>query len=97
MKKGLVEAIKKQRDQKKLVPVSLDGSEPPLGFRQYQSIPVRIRRGRLDDESLVNGIAQIIPFDVAAKQALLEAADVRERADLLVQFLRFFGAGGTVQ
>jgi len=53
--------------------------------------------GRLDDESLVNGIAQIIPFDVAAKQALLEAADVLERADLLVQFLRFFGAGGTVQ
>jgi len=53
--------------------------------------------GRLDDESLVNGIAQIIPFDVAAKQALLEAADVSERADLLVQFLRFFGAGGTVQ
>ncbi len=28
--------------------------------------------GRLDDESLVNGIAQIAPFDVAAKQALLE-------------------------
>lgn len=26
---------------------------------------------RLDDESLVNGIAQIAPFDVAAKQALL--------------------------
>ena len=47
---------------------------------------------RLDDEALVNGIAQIAPFDVAAKQALLEAADVPQRADLLVQFLRFFGA-----
>ena len=31
---------------------------------------------RLDDESLVNGIAQIAPFDVAAKQALLEAPDI---------------------
>ena len=53
--------------------------------------------GRLDDESLVNGIAQITPFDVAAKQALLEAADVAERAELLVNFLRFFGQGGTIQ
>ncbi len=46
--------------------------------------------GRLDDESLVNGIAQIAPFDVAAKQALLEAATIADRADLLVQFLTFF-------
>lgn len=28
----------KGRDQRKFVPVSLDGVEPPLGFRQYQSI-----------------------------------------------------------
>jgi len=46
--------------------------------------------GRLDDESLVNGIAQIAPFDVAAKQALLEVLTVPERADMLVQFLQFF-------
>lgn len=46
--------------------------------------------GRLDDESLVNGIAQIAPFDVAAKQALLEAPTIADRADLLVQFLAFF-------
>lgn len=49
--------------------------------------------GRLDDETLVNAIAQVAPFDVAAKQALLEAADVPERADLLIQLLRFFGSG----
>jgi Lon protease-like protein len=47
--------------------------------------------GRLDDESLVNGIAQIAPFDAAAKQALLESPTMLDRADLLVQFLRFFG------
>ena len=46
---------------------------------------------RLDDTSLVNGIAQIAPFDVAAKQALLEAPGIAARADLLVQLLRFFG------
>ncbi|MFS0737915.1 LON peptidase substrate-binding domain-containing protein [Sphingomonas sp. 1P06PA] len=45
---------------------------------------------RLDDEALVNGIAQIAPFDVAAKQALLELPDIRARAELLVQFMQFF-------
>lgn len=49
--------------------------------------------GRLDDEALVNGIAQVAPFDIATKQALLEAGTVTERADLLVQFMRFFGLG----
>jgi len=46
---------------------------------------------RLDDESLVNGIAQIAPFDVAAKQALLEAPNVEERAELIIQLMQFFG------
>ena len=47
--------------------------------------------GRLDDESLVNGIAQIAPFDAAAKQALLEAPDLEGRAELIIQLLAFFG------
>ncbi|WP_085808344.1 LON peptidase substrate-binding domain-containing protein [Sphingomonas sp. TZW2008] len=46
---------------------------------------------RLDDQSLVNGIAQIAPFDVAAKQALLEADGIGTRADLIVQLMQFFG------
>lgn len=44
---------------------------------------------RLDDENLVNGIAQIAPLDVGSKQALLEATDLADRADLLVQFMQF--------
>ena len=44
---------------------------------------------RLDDEMLVNGIAQIAPLDVGSKQALLEARDLTVRADLLVQFMQF--------
>ena len=47
--------------------------------------------GRLDDESLVNGIAQIAPFDAAAKQALLEASDIESRAELIIQLMQFFG------
>ena len=45
--------------------------------------------GRLDDEMLVNGIAQIAPLDVGSKQALLEANGLASRADLLVQFMQF--------
>jgi Lon protease-like protein len=48
---------------------------------------------RLDDVALVNGVSQIAPFDPAAKQALLEAADLRERCELLVQLMQFFGRG----
>jgi Lon protease-like protein len=44
---------------------------------------------RLDDEMLVNAIAQVAPFDVSAKQALLEAESLGSRADLLVQLMQF--------
>ncbi len=46
---------------------------------------------RLDDLSLINGVSQIAPFDTAAKQALLEAPDLRTRCELLVQLMQFFG------
>lgn len=46
---------------------------------------------RLDDRSLVNGVAQIAPFDAAAKQALVEANTLSERAELLSQLMQFFG------
>lgn len=56
---------------------------------------------RLDDESLVNGIAQIAPFDTASKQALLEAETLADRSALIVQLMQFFGRhgdeGGTLQ
>ncbi|CAN5234424.1 LON peptidase substrate-binding domain-containing protein [soil metagenome] len=55
---------------------------------------------RLDDELLVNAIAQVAPFDVSAKQALLEAETLAGRADLLVQlmqFLRLSQSGGEFQ
>lgn len=47
--------------------------------------------GQLDDELLINGIAQVSPFDPSSKQALLEAATLAERADLLVQLMQFYG------
>ena len=36
------------RDRQCLIPISLDGTRPPLGFRQYQVIKFRSWRGRRD-------------------------------------------------
>jgi Lon protease-like protein len=54
---------------------------------------------RLDDTALVNGIAQIAPFDPATKQTLLEADTLSERADRIIQLMQIVGRierdGGT--
>lgn len=47
--------------------------------------------GQLDDTALVNGIAQVAPFDAAAKQAMLEADSINDRAELIMQLMQFFG------
>ncbi len=44
---------------------------------------------RLDDEMLVNAISQVAPFDIGAKQALLEEPTLASRAELLVQLMQF--------
>lgn len=82
-----------------------DGADPdPLGIALRADLEREARRyadakgyaidweavERLDDEGLVNGVAQVTPFDIATKQALLEAPTIAVRADLVVQFLRFF-------
>jgi Lon protease-like protein len=75
----------------------------PLGLAQRAELEREARRyadalgysvdwsalNRLDDEMLVNGIAQIAPLDVGSKQALLEAPDIAARCELLVQFMQF--------
>lgn len=48
---------------------------------------------KLDDEMLVNAIAQIAPFDVTAKQALLEAADLPNRTEMIIQLMQFVRRG----
>ena len=85
-------------------PEAFDDSEPdPLGLAQRAEVEREARRlgdamgltvdweavNRLDDEMLVNAIAQVAPFDVGAKQALLEERTLGGRADLLVQLMQF--------
>jgi len=89
-----------------------DDEPPPLSLAQRAEVEREARRlgdamglavdwnavSRLDDEMLVNAIAQVAPFDVGAKQALLEQPALPGRADLLVQLMQFHRAavtGGT--
>ena len=93
---------------------AFDDSDPPaLSLGQRAEVEREARRlgdamglavdwaavGRLDDEMLVNAIAQVAPFDVGAKQALLEQPTLADRADLLVQLMQFHRAavGGGVE
>ncbi len=60
------------RDMKKLVPLSLDGTEPPLGFRQYQAIPLQFPHGRIDDASLQAVLRAVLPL--AGREAVPRSA-----------------------
>jgi Lon protease-like protein len=80
-----------------------DGEPPPLASIQRAEVEREARRfgdalglavdweavSRLDDEMLVNAIAQVAPFDTGAKQALLEEVSHAGRADLVVQLMQF--------
>jgi Lon protease-like protein len=80
-----------------------DTEPPPLALAERAEVEREARRlgdalglsvdwqavTRLDDEMLVNAIAQVAPFDVGAKQVLLEAPTLSDRADLLVQLMQF--------
>ena len=46
---------------------------------------------RLDDMTFVNSVAQVAPFDVASKQALLEANTLVERAEQAMLLIQFYG------
>ena len=50
------------RDLKKLVPVTLDGTQPPLGFGQYHAVDLRQWRGSVDApefSGVLRGIAEV--------------------------------------
>jgi Lon protease-like protein len=80
-----------------------DREPPPLSSIQRADVEREARRfgdslglavdwdavGKLDDEMLVNAIAQVAPFDPGAKQALLEETSLSGRADLVVQLMQF--------
>jgi len=86
-----------------------DNEPPPLSLAERAEVEREARRlgdamglavdwaavAKLDDEMLVNAIAQVAPFDMGAKQALLEEPTLVGRADLLVQLMQFQRAAVT--
>lgn len=92
-----------------------DSDPPPLAIALRADVEREARRlgdalgfavdwdsvARLDDEMLVNAIAQVAPLDPGAKQALLEEPGLAGRADLLVQLMQFhrmtIGGGADIE
>ncbi|MEO7240826.1 MAG: TIR domain-containing protein [Sphingomicrobium sp.] len=63
------------RDRHRLIPITLDGSQPPLGFRQYQTLDFSSWRGRADAAEVAGllqrvGALSAIPSDLPAPLAM---------------------------
>lgn len=83
------------RDLKKLVPLSIDGTEPPLGFRQYQSITLPPSLDHVDAAAMQAVLRAVLPLagrevvPRAASRVLAPARTNLSRRGLLI-------GGGTV-
>ncbi|MEP6982236.1 MAG: TIR domain-containing protein [Sphingomicrobium sp.] len=74
------------RDTGRLVPVRLDASEPPLGFRQYQTIDLSRWNGRSDSAALTtlkNAIAAKTRTNTESRRTLQEAIPIAARSRTL--------------
>jgi TolB-like protein/Tfp pilus assembly protein PilF len=60
------------RDLKKLVPLSIDGTEPPLGFRQYQSITLPSSSDHVDAAAMQAVLRAVLPL--AGREVVPRAA-----------------------
>lgn len=88
------------RDRHRLVPLSLDGSLPPLGFRQYQTIDLAAWRGKADarqldaiDRAIASATGQA---PVAPRQSLSPRVDRRRAIALTAGAGAALAAGGGV-
>ncbi|MGB7738997.1 MAG: TIR domain-containing protein [Steroidobacteraceae bacterium] len=87
------------RDMRKLVPVSLDGTMPPLGFRQYLSVDLLSWRGDANAAqiaTIVRGVEAVAgrPADTATHQGKLHAPSSPPPARLTRRTL-LLATGGT--
>jgi TolB-like protein len=85
------------RDRQRLVPVSFDGSHPPLGFRQYQMIDLSHWRGRAD-AAQVEAVRRAIAAAVGQAPAPLRAgaAPVDRRHAMIAGGATVAAVGGGV-
>jgi Lon protease-like protein len=90
----LLDAFDDEREQPPLAPATRAALEieAKLFAERHGFVVDWASVAQIDDESLVNGIAQIAPFDAVAKQALLETAELRDRAAMIIQLMQFEAA-----
>jgi TolB-like protein/Tfp pilus assembly protein PilF len=85
----------KARDLRKLVPVSLDGTPPPLGFGQYHSIDLTRSRDSADGAeiaAIIRGVTAVTGKEAPAPRP---AAKRRSRSPFLTRRSLLAAAGGT--
>ena len=87
----------KGRDLRKLVPVSLDGTGPPLGFRQYQSVDLSRWQGNTDAAEII-GIVRGVRAAAGQTEHPPRAAVKAQRHSLAVsrRGVLFATAGATL-
>ena len=81
------------RDSGRLVPVTIDGSRPPLGFRQYQTID--LSKGRVNAKALAP-LERAIAGRLAAGRSGKAAAPVRRAPMVAKPGLRMAALAGTL-
>jgi exonuclease VII large subunit len=75
------------RDRGRLVPVQIDATMPPLGFRQFQAIDLSAWKGRADDPKFAKALASAVRFRMRLATERTEGAATslaRIRPDRLV-------------
>ncbi len=75
------------RDRKRLVPVSLDGSLPPLGFRQYQTIDVSgrsVKPTAAQIERIERAISVAVGQELGARPQRIAAPAMDRRRALML-------------
>jgi TolB-like protein/Tfp pilus assembly protein PilF len=87
------------RDRKRLVPVSLDGTEAPLGFRQYHIVDLTKWQARADSAEMASVMAGISGVQGAAPAPILATSKAgfdRRKALMLGGGAVAVAAGGLV-
>lgn len=87
------------RDRQRLVPVSIDGSEPPLGFRQFQCLdlpPAAMKPGHPQFDRLINSIKRLQDggYVMLAASRSLTARTLPRRAVLVGTGITIAGIAG---
>lgn len=86
------------RDRSRLVPISLDGTEPPLGFRQFQTIDF-VTKSRQAFDSAVRALKESIRRKTGEPETQVELPRAGRRARIafgvFALFVALFAAGAS--